>query len=331
MGRFVAEADPGDVLEWEQAGAGRRHVVVARGHGRYPRLLTITADGSLERISSQRLPVTTAVVGHLDIPMPPEPRRAGYRNQVAEMLASWSPGDAAPRFALAGAGDESGAARCAHLESHLEAARSIRRRERRIEGLLRRQTTGTEGMVPLLNDILRLLEDWGYVDGWTLTAAGRRLRLIHNELDLLLAESLETALFTGLAPAEIAALTSIFTYEPRAEPSAEQLPTPRLDRVVYTITDVWERLAAAEEQAGLERSRAPEAGFADIAYRWANGSELRGLFEENTSGVGDFVRNCRQLIDLMRQMAEVAPELEQGVRAAITAVDRGVVAAAGAI
>ena len=74
-------------------------------------------------------------------------------------------------------------------------------------------------------------------------------------------------------------------------------------------------------------TRAPEAGFAEIAYRWAMGESLDGLFEEDGVGVGDFVRNCRQLIDLLRQLRDVAPGLIPSAAEAIAAIDRGVVAA----
>jgi ATP-dependent RNA helicase HelY len=45
---------------------------------------------------------------------------------------------------------------------------------------------------------------------------------------------------------------------------------------------------------------------------------------------GDFVRNCKQLIDLLRQIEDVAQEpASAAVRAARNAIDRGVVAYTG--
>jgi ATP-dependent RNA helicase HelY len=45
---------------------------------------------------------------------------------------------------------------------------------------------------------------------------------------------------------------------------------------------------------------------------------------------GDFVRTCKQLLDLLRQIAEVAPPpTADVVRAAAGAVNRGVVAYTG--
>jgi ATP-dependent RNA helicase HelY len=332
MGRFIAEAKPGDVLEWVDAGARRRHVVMARGYGRRPRLLTLTADGHLHRVASERLPITTAMLGSLEIPLPPQPRRASYRERVAARLASWTPGDATPRLVLDEVGEEgAGVLSCPRLQEHLEAVRRVRMRERRIRGLRRRRAAASRGMVPVLEAILGLLGEWGYVADWALTQAGRRLRFIYNELDLVLAECLERGVFAGLDPAETAALASVFTYEPRAEADSGRIPTASLERCVGVVAETWERLASAEEEAGLALTRPPESGFVETAYRWANGSELHELFEESSGGVGDFVRNCRQLIDLVRQIADVAPELERQMRAAAATVDRGVVAAAGAI
>jgi ATP-dependent RNA helicase HelY len=93
------------------------------------------------------------------------------------------------------------------------------------------------------------------------------------------------------------------------------------------IWESWERLSAAETDVHLPPTRAPEAGFAEIAYRWATGDSLDDLFEEDGVGVGDFVRNCRQLIDLLRQLRDVAPGLVPSADKAIAAIDRGVVAA----
>ena len=72
----------------------------------------------------------------------------------------------------------------------------------------------------------------------------------------------------------------------------------------------------------------PQAGFAEIAYRWAAGEPLEGLFEDD-AGVGDFVRNCRQTIDLVRQIGDAHPELRSAMTRCADALDRGVVAAVG--
>ena len=146
-------------------------------------------------------------------------------------------------------------------------------------------------------------------------------------MGLLVAEAVGSGTFEGLDHAETAALASVFTFEPRRGLVEGRWPTGECAGRADRIWESWERLSEAEADANLPATRAPEAGFAEIAYRWAMGESLDDLFEEDAVGVGDFVRNCRQLIDLLRQMREVAPALIPSADDAIAAVDRGVVAA----
>jgi ATP-dependent RNA helicase HelY len=327
---FAASTAAGDVLEWTEAGERVRQVVVARGHGKRPRLLVIGDDARLRRLGPEDLPLGAAAVGRLYLPEPYQPRESGYRVSVAAALQRWEASDT-PRLALDPGGEPGGLAACPDLSAHLAAARAAARRERRLEALKRRRRAADAGMVPRLRAILALLRRWGYVRDWSLTAAGQRLRFIYNELDLLLAESLAEGWFDELTPAEAASLASLFTYEPRGEAGAEPWSTRRLEERGARIAALWERLAADEHAAGLPGTRPPEAGFAANAYRWGCGAGLEQLFGEEGEGVGDFVRNCRQLIDLLRQMADAAPRLAPTLSAAASALDRGVVAAAGAV
>ncbi|MBP1632136.1 MAG: superfamily helicase, partial [Acidobacteria bacterium] len=264
-------------------------------------------------------------------PEPFQPRDPEYRQAVAALLGAWAPlGPPRPAAARLG-GPASGVAACPDLAAHLAAVRSARRRERRLEALRRRRRAAGLGMVPELRAILGLLRRWGYTGEWSLTPGGQRLRFIYNELDLLVAEALARDCFDGLEPAEMAALASLFTYEPRGEGATAAWPTRRLAERGDRVAGIWERLAADEEAAGLPATRPPEAGFAAIAYRWARGAGLDALFGEEGEQVGDFVRNCRQLIDLLRQMADAAPHLGVSLTAAAARIDRGVVAASGAV
>ncbi len=333
MSAFVSSTAAGDVLAWPREGGGEvRQVVMARGHGKRPRFLTIDTDGSLHRLAPDKVPATAAVVGRLDLPEPYRPREPEYRREVAALLSRWQGAGATSRPAYAPeSAAPGGAAACPDLAAHLAAVRSARRREARLEALRRREQVGGGGMVPRLRAIAALLERWGYAHGWRLTPAGQRLRFIYNELDLLLAEALERGCFDGLAPGETAALASMFTFEPRADEGPPAWPTPCLQERAGRISELAAGLAAAEEAAGLQVTRPPEAGFAAIAYRWAGGAGLQDLFGEEGAGVGDFVRNCRQLIDLLRQLADAAPRLAPVLSQAIAAVDRGVVAASGAV
>jgi ATP-dependent RNA helicase HelY len=179
---------------------------------------------------------------------------------------------------------------------------------------------------------LRLLERRGHVDldAWHLTESGALVARIYHESDLLVAEALADGLFDGLDPAGLAAVVSACTYEVRAgrwqpEPRPPKVIAPRLAALV----SLGESLRVDEEESRLGRTRLPELGFAEVAWRWARGERLARVLERAELAPGDFVRNAKQLIDLLRQLATVAPDraTADSAHRAASALQRGVVAA----
>ncbi len=65
-------------------------------------------------------------------------------------------------------------------------------------------------------------------------------------------------------------------------------------------------------------------------FHWAEGKPLEDVLEETEMAPGDFVRNCKQLIDLLHQIEDVAEgETASQFRAARASVMHGVVAYTG--
>jgi ATP-dependent RNA helicase HelY len=92
-------------------------------------------------------------------------------------------------------------------------------------------------------------------------------------------------------------------------------------------------LNAAEHRAALPLTRPPEPGFFALAHAWAAGENLDEVLEDEELSGGDFVRNAKQLIDLLRQVGQVAPDPDTA-RAARTAAEelfRGVVSASSVV
>ena len=324
LGEFVRATAPGDVLEWEERGRQRRVVVVAVGTGKHPRLLAVTEDARAQRFASGKFPTSLRRVGRVDLQPPLKPREAAFRRRVADLLDGFEPEhDPVPAYgeALEVQYD---------IGSHLEAARAARRLEGRIEARRRRAAAVGPDVVRRFRAITGVLEDLGYVDGWSLTPAGERLRTLYNELDLVLAESLRRGAFDGLDGPQAAALASAFTYEPRRETGPDTWPAV-LERPGELVDGAWDTVTDREADRGLETSRAPEPGFAQTALAWTSGAPLGRIFGEDEGGVGDFVRNARQLIDLLRQIDETGLVESDVVPSALRRLDRGVVAAAGSL
>jgi ATP-dependent RNA helicase HelY len=197
-----------------------------------------------------------------------------------------------------------------------------------------------------LDAVLGVLERRGYLDGWTVTQAGMRLAGIYHEADLLLAEALEAGQLDGLDPASLAAVASGFCYETRREREAPfPPPSAKVARRLEVIEELSEVLSAEERHVHLPVTRGVDTGFAWLIYEWARGRDLRQVVQPlQGSGRrgrraapiisgGDFVRNVKQVIDLLRQLAMVAPreETARSARAAAERLLRDVVAASSVV
>ncbi|HXW33413.1 MAG TPA: DEAD/DEAH box helicase [Acidimicrobiales bacterium] len=183
-----------------------------------------------------------------------------------------------------------------------------------------------------LDRTLRLLGDRGYVDvdAWQLTANGELLSRIYHECDLLVAESISRGLLDGLDAVSLAAIVSAITFEVRP---GRWRPDPRTPRSLIgrldDLDDLADSLREEEHAARLARTRSPDRGFCDAARRWARGDRLEVVLERSELAPGDFVRNTKQLTDLLRQLEIVAPDglTRTSAGQAADRLQRGVVAA----
>jgi ATP-dependent RNA helicase HelY len=190
------------------------------------------------------------------------------------------------------------------------------------------------GLVRQFEAVLAVLERTGHVQQWTLTPAGARLRRIYHECDLLLSMAIDDGVLDGLDDAEVAAVASCCTYEHRSSepPPPPLLPSAAVRDRVGRLERLSARLEGIESAHKVPATRAPDAGFASAAWAWASGQELHLILDEDLTG-GDFVRNVRQLIDLLRQLGEVAPvpATAAAARRAAETLTRGVILSSGSI
>ncbi len=323
---FAMRTAEGDVVSL--TGAPRdRWVVLARGWGSNPRLLVLSAAGEVRRLRPDQLTPSVLGLGTMTLPEPVQTRDTAYRRTVARTLAGWEPGDdAVTKPEIPDGGHP--VASCPSLSEHLEWVRRARSADREIRRLRRRQERGGTDVVARFRSLLGLLEDWGYTEGWHLTRRGERLRFVYNELDVLLAESVERGLFAELTAAELAALASLFTYEARLSDVEGGWPSTRAMERGGVVLELAAELNTAEHARRIPETRYPDSGFADRIHSWCSGAALDDLFDDDGSA-GDFVRNCRQLLDLLRQVRDAYPDHAEQAREAIAAIDRGVVAVGG--
>ncbi len=203
--------------------------------------------------------------------------------------------------------------------------------EAQLKGVQRRIQIRTETLARQFDRVLAVLQALGYVDEWTITPKGRTLARIYGEGDLLVGESLSSGLFDDLSPPELASLVSTVVYESRERvPSPGELPTGITRDRFELLERTYRRIRRTEEEHQVELSRSLDAGFATPVFHWAEGKPLEDVLEETEMAPGDFVRNCKQLIDLLHQIEDVAEgDTASRFRAARASVMHGVVAYTG--
>ncbi|HMR12608.1 MAG TPA: DEAD/DEAH box helicase [Arachnia sp.] len=221
--------------------------------------------------------------------------------------------------------------RCPDREQHAVRAARVIRLEREAARLEREVRGPVNSLAVQFDRVLAVLGDLGYLDGEDLTDAGRMLRRIYNELDLVAAECVRRDVFGGLDAPQLAAVLSTVLYESR--PTRDALP-PRMpdaasERAQSELRAVWREVGQVERKHGRDRGREPDIGFAEAAWRWASGQDLAKVLANTALTPGDFVRWVRQVIDLAGQLATaVGPgDLRRTCREVQDAMRRGVVAA----
>jgi ATP-dependent RNA helicase HelY len=336
----LASLRPGDVIFVPRAKRRGLAVVLSVREGR-PTVLA--QDRKYFRLSPRDFEDPPVVLTKVPLPRSGGARSARYRRDLAARLAAL---DVRPPRRSRGAVDaraEREASRyerlaqehpchaCPDRATHERWAARASELERQIRGLERRIRTRTETLARQFERVLAVLDELGYVQEFTILAKGLVLARIYGEGDVLVAEAIAEGLLAGLSAAEAAALVSTVVYESRERvPRRGDMPTAEVAERYRRLQTIWTRVRRAEDAHQVELCRELDDGFASPVFHWADGKPLEDVLRETTMAPGDFVRSCKQLLDLLRQIADVAPEESATIaHDAAVAVNRGVVAYTG--
>ena len=341
----LAGLRPGDVIRVRGRGGGLAVVISASWRKGGMQLRVVTVRKNRLSLTADDFTDPPHRLGRIELPEPYSPNNQHYLKEAGARLArariDGGRGDDAeeeldPQLAeLTAQVERHPVAQCPDLGAHRRAwaQRDRLASERR---LIERQVRGRSASLSRqFEGVLNLMEDWGYLDGWALTDAGRVLARIYHEADLLIAECLREGLFDGLDAPTLAGLASAFTYETRGpgDGPVPWFPSADARRRWAQIESLHARLRDDEERARLPARRDLDPGFVALAHAWAAGEALDDVLEDEELSGGDFVRNVKQLIDLLRQLGDVADDPATGrtARVAADALFRGVVSASSVI
>jgi ATP-dependent RNA helicase HelY len=335
----VAALRPGDVV-WVPRASRRGLAVVLSSRDGRPTLLT--QDRKFFRASLQHFDEPPRALARVPLPRG-NARSARFRRDLAARLvtlnvrAPRSPRSRVSPEAMELAEELQRRARehpchdCPDRAEHERWAARASKLAREIRSLERRIRTRTETLARQFDRVLRVLQKLGYVRGFTLTERGARLARIYGESDILVAEALTEGLLDGLSPPELGALVSVMVYESRErQPRQASPPTAEVRARYRRLEEAWRGIRRVEEQHQVELCRELDAGFAATAFHWGEGKPLEDVLLETEMAPGDFVRTCKQLLDLLRQIEAVAEAPVSNVaHQAVEAINRGVVAYTG--
>ena len=340
----------GDVI---RIPAGRRagYAVVVqpgRGHrGETASPTVVTEDRQLRRLTLVDVPEPVEALARVKIPSSFNPKSPKSRRDLAASLRTAVPHEppARLRAAEAAAGSDGRVEdlrrrlkahpchQCPEREQHARWAERWWRLKRETVALQRKVEGRTNSVAKTFDRICALLVDLGYLDedGAAVTDRGQRLRRLYTEKDLLAAECLRAGTWRRLDSASLAACVSALIHEPRGEETelSPRMPNDDVAEAVSEMVRLWSTLEDREREAGLPLTAGPDAGIAWMVHRWASGQRLDAVLRGQDIAAGDFVRRCKQVVDLLGQIADAAPETElrRNARKAVDAVLRGVVAA----
>ena len=346
----IGRLRPGDVIEI--AGGKRRGryavmEVTQRRSERAPRVLLLSEERSMIRFSPADFREPPEPIARLPLPRGFQTRDARSRRELSKGLARVEVKGRTRELAsdfIAPADEVMSPPPTGHLQEeielhpchacpekkrHLHYAERAARLEREIASIDRRMRKRTGTLAKRFDQVLGVLEELDYVKDWTLTSKGETLTRVYNESDLLVVECIERQLFEQLRPEELVAVCSTLVYETRGPETGlvHDMPTPEAAEVWRHLMKLWRQIRREEEARGLDLTREPDPGFARKAFRWSSGAPLEKVLGEEDAP-GDFVRSVKQLVDLLRQLEDIAPspDLSTKLRTAIDSLNRGVIA-----
>ncbi|MEV4879023.1 DEAD/DEAH box helicase [Streptomyces cyaneofuscatus] len=335
--------------------AGRANGHRGFDHHDGPRPLVLTAERQVKRLASMDFPVPVEALDRMRVPKSFNPRSPQSRRDLASALRTKA-GHIVPdrhRKGRAPAADDREILRlrtelrahpchgCDEREDHARWAERYHRLQRDTRQLEHRIEGRTNTIARTFDRIVALLTELDYLRGNEVTENGRRLARLYGELDLLASECLREGVWEGLNPAELAACVSALVYEARQadDAVAPKLPSGPAKVAMGEMVRIWGRLDALEEDFKINQTegvgqREPDLGFAWAVYMWASGRTLDEVLREAEMPAGDFVRWCKQVIDVLGQVAAAAPRegsagassVARNARKAVDGVLRGVVA-----
>jgi ATP-dependent RNA helicase HelY len=222
---------------------------------------------------------------------------------------------------------------CKDREAHARWAERWWKLQRETQYTLDQIEGRTNQVASTFDKICELLIELNYLDNseadLAVTSQGQMLARIYGERDLLVAEALRQGVWNQLDAAGLAAMAAALVYEPRRDDESFEARSPRgnFAQSFKETLELWEDLESLAKKHKLPRSTKIELDLSYPIYRWATGAKLETVLDSADLLPGDFIRWCKQIIDLLEQLAKATDgPISDKAKDAIDRVKRGIVA-----
>ena len=311
----LARLRPGDVVRVNRGRYRGPAVMVASASRKAGmRLTVVSEDAEALLVTSDDVIGPVEPIGKVRLPGTFQPKDRQYRREVAKRLAKTSLRQAGRRHRERSRPERHHPVELdPELRLRLRSAAQAERYERELTEIADRVEGHNRSLSREFDRVVAVLEHRRYLlrpaSGWSLTDKGEMLASVFHECDLLIAECIGFGLLDDVGVPELAGLISVFVYEHRSPepPAPPWFPDAAARQRWMRIVAVSEDLSAEERASGLGGHRPPDPGFFGAAHGWVAGHPLTTVVGDEELTGGDFVRTMKQVIDLARQVADVAP------------------------
>lgn len=362
--KSIMELRPGDIVHVPSGKHQGWAVVIdpgVRNSRDEPHPQVLTQERHVKRLTMNDFPTPVSPVARVRIPKRFHPKDAHARRSLYSAFQHrLENADLRPERWRPGARDEEVTAEIAEIRDALRAhpchgcpdreqharwgekAMALERENARLGASMDKRTNT---IAAAFDKICLVLESLGYLEKISdadddhdaelrVTAPGRALSRIYNELDLVAAEAVRRGVFSGLSAPRLAAVLSTLVYEgrrPDARQRAPRMPDAESQARYDQLRSLHREIGLAERDFRIDRGPDLEIGFAEAAHDWAAGRPLNAVLADTNLSAGDFVRWVRQVIDFADQIGKAAslaedPDLRRTCREVSDMMRRGVVA-----
>lgn len=342
----LARLRTGDVIAIAEGG-GYLDAVVTHADTGAGTVQVVYETGALRHLGVANLPEGFCVVGKMRLPgtwLRAVSRHRGFISKNLRYLRKQkklrrpkrmkNPVSAKDREAIAGLEElirNHPVHQCVHRDAHAREAKAWLHARRDYENLAGQVRARTSSLGRRFDAVVQVLQELGCLDGQTLTDTGKVLRGIYAERDLVIALALTEGIWEELDPAQLAAVVSACVFEARKDHLPDtDIPggvSGKLGRALQKTQNLMAQIQRAESQAHTTLSAPLQTGLVSAMYWWVQGDDLATTVRAADLEPGDWVRWCRQVMDVLNQLQIVgSPQVTTNARWAVESIRRSVVA-----